>query len=74
MDKALLVQFTEQNGVGWMLLLKYFSYHYLFNVSKSFPLWVFDKEEFREQIEREIDLCVLLRSPNIVYGRLSHPN
>ena len=38
----------------------------LINSVKTFPAWVYQEEEFIGAIEREIDLCVLLRSPNVV--------
>ncbi|KAH3765839.1 TKL protein kinase [Pelomyxa schiedti] len=42
---------------------------------KTFPPYVYSNEAYRSNLEREIDLCVLLRSPNIVafYGSSISP-
>lgn len=60
----------QVEGIGCsckgIFVLSYYDYNL-----KTFPAWVYEEEGFREQIEREIDLCVLLRSPNIVYAASS---
>ncbi|KAH3763082.1 serine/threonine protein kinase [Pelomyxa schiedti] len=42
---------------------------------KTFPVYMYEDNAFREMIEREIDLCVLLKSPNVVtfYGSSMSP-